>query len=731
MNPVKFSVFDNCLATKSRQAGMDKIVATVKGLDLEMQTLEVRRAAEKSDARKMKQLKSSAFPAMMPACQCRGGSRLDEEVECLTGICQADFDHLEPDRLREARERLRADPHVFFLYTSMSGRGLHVLYRWEAPETNGNAPAAAGAVWEKELYEQAFRQGNEYLACVACADYDPGVESVVHLSCLCHDAEAYYNPGARPFRVDTERNVRKRGKRNPLTRSPLVSATTTAAGLWDGEWTEGEACDYARELRDRHDLYQKGNRHNYLVGLAFLLSAFGVSEQGAAAYLQRTFPDYRDEPLDRLAGDCYRRSTASHGCLKLPRRATLAQSPRKAGGGKPRPQRKTRTEQIAEFLGTHRLRYDVLSQKTQQWTPKHGWTDLTDRMTNDLFLQCCQHLGRNVQSGLFRDVLCSSVVPTVHPLRDYVLSLPAWDEGQPDYIREVLDMVTVVPEQRELWHWAARKWFVAMVAGWMQEESVNHEVLVLVGEQGIFKTSWIERLMPPELRGYCSKQSTVRFLDKDEQLRATEFGLVNLDEIDQMTEQDLNALKSLVSATDVNVRAVYGRNKERRLRVASYAASGNKREFLSDQTGNRRWLPFHVLSILSPRLHPMPYAGMYAQAWHLVQEGFKHWFDAEDIERMHPQTRQFAVETPEEQLLPVYFQPCEAGTPGAVVLTAAEIQAKLVVYGNIRRPMSLSRLGHLLRNMGFQQVRSKKRRGYILLEKSADAINAERHLGAR
>ncbi|MBQ6790488.1 MAG: hypothetical protein IJP76_03485, partial [Paludibacteraceae bacterium] len=46
----------------------------------------------------------------------------------------------------------------------------------------------------------------------------------------------------------------------------------------------------------------------------------------------------------------------------------------------------------------------------------------------------------------------------------------------------------------------------------------------------------------------------------------------------------------------VSERAAYGYTKERRIRLASFCASGNKQEFLTDLTGNRRWLPFHTTS---------------------------------------------------------------------------------------------------------------------------------------
>ncbi len=396
---------------------------------------------------------------------------------------------------------------------------------------------------------------------------------------------------------------------------------------------------------------------------------------------------------------------------------------RKRGGGD---DGVTKAERIAEFLKGQPLRYDVLSRKVQT----HGevWQELTERGMNDLYIECCKTLGLNLNFHDFKHVLNSGIVPEVNPLREYILALPEWD-GE-DHIGEVARMVKT---EGLLWERCFKKWFVAMVASWMRDEVVNHQVLVLIGEQGIYKTTWLDALMPPELVQYRCRQSGARAVDKDEQLRATEFGLINMDEIDRMSEQELNALKSLITASDINVRAAYAIAKERRLRVASYVASGNKERFLTDTTGNRRWLPFRVTAIASPFAHPMPYAQMYAQAWALVQQGYDFWFSLDDIRAVASHVDEFMVETNEQQLLPVYFAPCAPETNGAQLLTVAEISAKLTLYGNIRKPLDVRQLGALLRKMGYTSARTSNRgtRGYIVLEKSADSINAERKMSAQ
>ncbi len=62
-----------------------------------------------------------------------------------------------------------------------------------------------------------------------------------------------------------------------------------------------------------------------------------------------------------------------------------------------------------------------------------------------------------------------------------------------------------------------------MVASWLSDEVVNQQVLVLVGKQGIYKTTWLEHLLPPELRAYGCKMANSTQLNKDERLRIAEY----------------------------------------------------------------------------------------------------------------------------------------------------------------------------------------------------------------
>ena len=385
------------------------------------------------------------------------------------------------------------------------------------------------------------------------------------------------------------------------------------------------------------------------------------------------------------------------------------------------------------YVQFDRLRHDVISNKVQIRRADNLWTDITTADVNDIVCDCSAESGLQITAREVLAVLQSHRIPDVHPLREYVLNCRPYTAGQPDWIAWLASRVTVAggEEEQKLWVSTFRKWFVAMVASWLSDEAVNQQVLVLVGKQGIFKTTWLEHLLPPELRAYSCKMANSTSLNKDERLRIAEYGLIALDEIDAMGSRELNVLKSVITASDISERAAYGYTKERRIRLASFCASGNKQEFLTDLTGNRRWLPFQVENIQNPFFITLPYEQIYAEAKYLIEMGFQYWFDLDDIETIEAHNEPFRAQENEEQLLAVYFDIPRGGE--GQFMTTAEISDKLVIKGSIKKPMSMSRLGMVLQQAGYQSKRIGKARtrGWLVRERGMEEVNANRNIEGR
>ena len=444
------------------------------------------------------------------------------------------------------------------------------------------------------------------------------------------------------------------------------------------------------------------------------------------------------------------------------------------------------------YVDFRRLRFDTIAQKVQlrdsdsidDFNSNHTaryldkWRYITNADINTIVCDCSIETNTSITAKEILTVLNagSQYIPRVHPLREYVYSASPHTPDQPDWIDMVASQVKVknndnidnlrgnrtakqivrtnvrkdlpaapmennttpsyttlhntTPSADRLWRACFKKWFVAMVASWLKDEVVNHTVLVLVGRQGIFKTTWLECLIPPHLREYCCKLANANQLSKDDRLRIAEFGLINMDELDAMNARELNAMKSVITATDVNERAAYGYTKERRIRLASFCASSNKREFLTDITGNRRWLPFEVESIQNPFETIFPYDRMYAQARYLIEHDFNYWFELEEIDVLEEHNESFRAQENEEQLLPILFDTPAEGR--GIFMTTAQISEHLVSYGNIKKPMSLSSLGTHLGKAGYMPVRrninGSKLRGWIVYQRDTNEIEALRRI---
>ena len=390
---------------------------------------------------------------------------------------------------------------------------------------------------------------------------------------------------------------------------------------------------------------------------------------------------------------------------------------------------------IRENYGA-RLRYDVIAQKVQILKPHpdkgdEQWFYVTNADINSIVCDANFELGVSITSREVLTVLNAGdrYIQQFNPFKEYLNSLAPYT-GTTDWIDWLASQVTVAPGSEELWRSCFRKWFIGMIAGWLYEGVVNQHVLVLVGKQGIYKTTWLEKLLPPELRNYGAKLTNLSSITKDDRLKFCEFGLLNCDELDAINQRELNVLKSLITTTEVCERPAYGYTKDKRRRIASLCGSTNRMEFLSDQTGNRRWMPFLVENIQSPFDALIPYGRVYAQALYLLEHDFNYWLDMSEIEVLEQHNEEFRAQDSEEQILPLLFDIPAEGLGD--FYTCAQIQEALVSYGNIKRPISLNRLSHILSNAGYTSVRRRiggvPTRGWIVYRRTAEECAAMKKL---
>ena len=348
---------------------------------------------------------------------------------------------------------------------------------------------------------------------------------------------------------------------------------------------------------------------------------------------------------------------------------------------------------------------------------------MSDRLSNTL-LTALQDVKPTRKSSL-DEVINSGYVKAFHPFLYYLNRLPPWDAQDHILGLSVSVMVKGGTEKQMLFYEYLKKWLVAMVASWIDDDEVNQAVLVFIGDQGIYKTTWFSHLLPPELRDYFRIKVNSSRVGKDDLITLSQYGLVCYEELDVMKPSDVNTMKSVVTMPSIDERKPYDHYTEHMPHVASFCGTGNNVQFLTDQTGNRRWLPFIVESITSPRDHPFDYEGIYAQAYALYRQGFRHYFTKAEEEVLKEHNKTFETPLPEQEAIAKRFRHPGENERGDFY-TATEILT--AVSDNPALRLNIGKIGSAMEALGFVRLTSHGRRGYRVVAYKSEEIEMNRRM---
>ncbi len=282
------------------------------------------------------------------------------------------------------------------------------------------------------------------------------------------------------------------------------------------------------------------------------------------------------------------------------------------------------------------------------------------------------------------------------PIEDYLSHLPTWD-GK-DRIRLLADSV---PCNNLHWRDFFYRWFLCMVAHWrgMDKQHANSTSPLLIGKQGYMKSSFCLSILPPELHAYYT--DSIDFGQKrDAELQLNRFALVNMDEFDQISSHHQGFLKHLLQKPVVNTRKPHQTAVQELRRYASFIATSNHYDLLTDPSGSRRFICIEVTGPI--RLAPsINYSQLYAQALEEIQNGERYWFDSEEEAIVTAGNKVFEVLPPAEQLFMQYYRGAEADEECEKLL-AVEIMekvqkksgfklssTKIAIFGRILRKLNI------------------------------------------
>ena len=604
------------------------------------------------------------------------------EVNRLSGLAEAEY----------VKSKAALLPQTFAAMIGSSGRSVKIWVRFSLPD---------GTLPDTEELASLFH-AQAYRVAVQC--YQPIIPFPITLKepslrqsfRMTVDEKPYYHPDAAAFcqtqpvslSDGTSFHEQKLAEKNPFDRMELTyDSYHTMAVMFQAALKR--ALDTLEDWRRGDDLTP------LLAPLAEECFKSGIPEEEAVYRTLRHFPYQKDEPGLR--------ATFRNVYTEM-----------KGFGKRPSITREQDTAlRLEEFLKRrYEIRFNSMTddlEYRERNSTRFCFSTLDKRARNSIAIQA---LKEGIQAW-DRDIdrfLHSESIPMYNPVEEYLDEVGEWD-GR-DRIRELADRVKCHhPHWRNLFY----RWFLSMVAHWLgrDKQHGNATTPVLIGPQGYRKSTFCRILLPPELRfGYTdsldfsSKRDAERYLGR--------FFLVNLDEFDQISVNQQAFLKHLLQKPSASLRKPYSSSILEVRRYASFIATSNHKDLLSDLSGNRRFICVEVTAPIETNVS-VNYSQLYAQAFHAVMHGERYWLDDTDEALLKESNEEFRQVSPLEHLLLSRFSIASTEEEDGEWLMTMEIFNCLQEGPREKLPIGkLTHLRRLLKRWNVPNKRTEKGSLYYL-----------------
>ena len=308
----------------------------------------------------------------------------------------------------------------------------------------------------------------------------------------------------------------------------------------------------------------------------------------------------------------------------------------------------------------------------------------------------------------------STFIKQYNPVDDFMMSCYNQWDGK-DHIRA---LARTVPTNCPYWEDWFYTWFLAMVDQWRQisgRQYGNSVAPLLISKQGFNKSTFCRRLLPQELQwGY---NDNLILTEKRQVLQAmSQFLLINLDEFNQISPKvQQGFLKNLIQLPSVKIKPPYGSHVTEFPRTASFIATSNMDDILTDPSGNRRFIGIELTGPIDVSLRPN-YHQLFAQAEAAIRRGERTYFDAEQTALIMENNQRFQQQQPIVQCFLESFAPANDEKEGEYMTAAAIFGELKARYGSSLEAKSLLSFGRVLKNIeGLKSKRTMKGAGYLVV----------------
>lgn len=682
------------------------------------------------------ELKSQG-PAITISAQMDGYGRKLDNLEKPTYRLMVEFDQVSADDRERCKELIDHDEHTFMEHLSLSGKGFHIFCKY--------APCGNDDLSVIDLFQLMLAKAQRHYESLLGMACDKACSDITRCAGLAHDPDAYFCPESVPFCLDEgdlgryydqklreEKRVQRATKRKGGKR-------TERGGKQKGRNTVEEVTTHVKELLQQWGYEFEPGRHNeYVYHFGTVCVLYGLDKDEVLKLADKEFgTGYPDTAS--VIKSCYKHTE------KLGTWQYYRDGERPSGNATVRSAKQwlsTRYELQRNLVTGF---YEIRSRMVRKGKYPR-FTRIDDNIENSLWAEM-DEAGLKLSEKTLHSIINSDFSKPYDPLDEYLRNLPRWTRGEhPDYIDQLADRIHIVEKPgyehtQELFRYFFKKWVVAMVVAWTMPKVVNQFILILVGKGGIFKTTFFNYLLPPQLREYFFNDSTGNYTDKDFMEAFSSKALLCLDEFETVFGKNLSAFKSNLTKLTFSIRRPYDKYRSELPHRGSLCGTTNSRQFITDEE-NRRYSPWIVESIESPIDHPIDYDHVYAQAVALGQEVMLHrkdtdmdwtfWLTRDDIEVMRQHNRLFMVANYAEEQIQKYYRVPQPDTDLRFIKFryTSEILEKIGVNPALRQNLNSHNIGAVMSRLGFKKIHKEQGNGWAVIEKEGGEINNDSALSS-
>ncbi len=366
------------------------------------------------------------------------------------------------------------------------------------------------------------------------------------------------------------------------------------------------------------------------------------------------------------------------------------------------------TSIIYDIQNWLRHNYDLKLNTITQYLENKG-KQVDDVAYNSIFVQAKIVFDRDAPTNLIKEILGSDFITCYNPITDFFKNnthrIPKFLPREVPKI--ILDLWnTVETDNKKLLIKYGTKWLVSIIAAAHYHRS--ELMLIFTGEQNVGKSQFFIRLFPEELQKYFGMPSQMK--DTDLHIAMGQKLLMLDDEVSGKSKKEDHVMKKLLSAPFFTLRKPYGSANVDVKRLAVWCGTSNPNEVLTDPTGNRRFLPFRMISQNFEAYNEIDKTELFMAAYQMWKDGFNWEVTKEDMVELRSTNTRFEAHSSEYELLCKYFQ------KGRDLWTATDIKVFLEKETGLR--LSKIIIGQELQKMKIEltteDVDGKPKKVYLL-----------------